>query len=124
MNFAGKTFHRFDRSYLLPVNQEMTDVKETLDVARKRNAKKKAKTRLKVYRKALEEVQQIAGNDSMRELADWIRNQIREREVPPSGRSVRKKGPRSVAITGRRCLLDLGSERRPHNLPERVTHRG
>ena len=112
----------------MPADWKMADIEETfeetLGVARERNAAKKAKTRLEVYRKALEEARQIAGNDPMRELADWIRNPIREREVQPSGRSVLKKGPISVAVTGRGRLLDRASERRPHSLPERVTHRG
>lgn len=111
----------------MPADWKMADIEETfeetLGVARKRNAEKKAKTRLEVYRKAPEEARQIAGNDPMRELADWIRN-IREREVRPSGRSVLKTGPRSVAVTGRGRLLDRVSERRPHSLRERVTHRG
>ena len=80
----------------MPVSEEMTEIEETLeetlDVARKRSAKKKAKSRLPVYRKALKEVQQLAGNAPMRELADWIRKQIREKENPPSSRAVRKQG--------------------------------
>ena len=47
---------------------------------------------MNVYRKALKEVQQIAGNDPMRELGGWIRDRIRTKEDLPSGRTVRKKG--------------------------------
>lgn len=80
----------------MPVDEEMneieTTIEQTLDVARKRDAKKKAKSRLNVYRKALTEVQRIAGNGPMRELGAWIRKQIRETESPPSGRAVRQAG--------------------------------
>lgn len=80
----------------MPVKEEMSEIErtidETLDVARKREATQKAKSRLKVYRKALKEVQQIAGNEPMRELAAWIRDRIKDRREPPSGRDVRQKG--------------------------------
>ena len=80
----------------MPVKGEMAEIEstieQTLDLNRKRDAKKKAKSRINVYRKALKEVQQIAGNDPMRELADWICDQIRTKETLPSGRTVRKKG--------------------------------
>lgn len=80
----------------MSVAEEMSEIEvtieQTLDVARKRDAKKKAKSRLNVYRKALKEVQRIAGNGPMRELADWIRGEIRETESPPSGRAVRQAG--------------------------------
>ena len=80
----------------MPVEGEMAEiestVEQTLDLNRKRDAEKKAKSRMKVYRKALKEVQQIAGNEPMRELADWIRERIRTKENLPSGRTVRKKG--------------------------------
>ena len=80
----------------MPVKEEMTEIEstidQTLDLNRKRDAEKKAKSRIKVYRKALKEVQQIAGNGPMRELAEWIREQIRTKERLPSGRAVRQKG--------------------------------
>lgn len=80
----------------MSIKEEMAGIErtvdETFDVNRKRDAKRKAQSQKKVYRKALEEVQRIAGNDPMRELAEWIRERIREGDEPPSGRAVRKKG--------------------------------
>ena len=80
----------------MPVKEGMNaieaTIEETLDTARKRTAKEEAKSRSEVYRKVLEEVQRVAGNDPMRALADWIRRRIRERENSPSGRDVHQKG--------------------------------
>ena len=80
----------------MPVEAEMTEIEstieETLDTARKREERKRKKSRMEVYRKALKEVQRIAGNDPMRGLAGWIRERIRTEGRLPSGRDVRKKG--------------------------------
>lgn len=80
----------------MSVEEEMTEiestVEEVIDVARKRDADRKATSRMRVYRKALGEVQRVAGNGPMRTLGDWIRRRIRETETFPSGRAVRKKG--------------------------------
>lgn len=80
----------------MSVNEEMSEIEATIeeriDIARKRDADRKAKSRKKTYRKALQEVQRVAGDSQMRTLADWIREEIRETESFPSGRAVRKKG--------------------------------
>ncbi len=80
----------------MSVKEEMREIEatieESIDVARKRDAAKKAKSRKKAYEKALREVQRIAGDGQMRTLADWIRGEIRETESFPSGRTVRQKG--------------------------------
>lgn len=80
----------------MSVTKEMDAIEatidETLDVGSKRTARKKAKSRLEVYEKALKEVQQVAGNDPMRELSGWIQSEIREDAEPPSGRRVRQEG--------------------------------
>ena len=80
----------------MSVKEEMrgieATIEESIDIARKRDAAKKAKSRTKTYEKALREVQRIAGDSQMRTLAGWIREEIRETESFPSGRAVRKKG--------------------------------
>lgn len=80
----------------MSVSEEMNrierTIEETLDVARRREAKQKANSRIEVYRKALKEVRQVAGNDAMRELGAWIRERIEASGDPPSGRDVRQKG--------------------------------
>lgn len=80
----------------MPVSEEMDRIEqtidETFDVARKREAKQKAKSRTEVYRKALKEVRQVAGSDAMRELSAWVRERIEESGEAPSGRDVRQQG--------------------------------
>lgn len=80
----------------MAVREEMNGIErtidETLDVARRREERQKAKSRIEVYRKALTEVRQVAGNDAMRELGAWIRERIEDRGEPPSGRDVRQRG--------------------------------
>ena len=99
----------------MPVKAEVKDIEttvsETLDIARQRDADKKAQSRLKVYRKALKEVQQTAGNDPMRTLADWIRTEIRETGPSRRGGPSERKVLTSVAPTARRCPRGRGSER-------------
>lgn len=88
----------------MSVDQEMRDIEatieRTLDVGRRRKAKQTAKSRIEVYRKALSEVQRIAGDGPMRELADWIREQIGDVGSPPSGRAVRKQGAALCRASG------------------------
>lgn len=80
----------------MAISEEMAKIEETMDetlsVARRRDAERDAPSRSKLYRKALKEVQQVAGTAAMRDLAGWIRDQLRDEGDPPSGRNVRQKG--------------------------------
>lgn len=80
----------------MSVSDEVAEIEETMDetlsVVRRRDDARDAPSRLKLYRKALREVQQVAGNAAMRELAEWIRERIRTDGDPPSGRAVRQRG--------------------------------
>lgn len=69
-------------------------IEESLNVARKHEEKRTAKSRREVYQKALKEVQDVAGDTAMAELSGWIQARIREDKSPPAGRSVRKQGAR------------------------------
>lgn len=80
----------------MAIEEEMASIEATMDEslseARRRDAERDAPSRPKLYRKALAEVQRIAGNAAMRDLAAWIREQLRDEGEPPSGRDVRQKG--------------------------------
>lgn len=69
-----------------------TTIRSTLDVAQRKDARDTAQSRLTVYEKALRAVRDLAGTEAMRDLGTWIRAEIRDDAVPPSGRAVRQRG--------------------------------
>ncbi len=73
---------------------------EALDVADREHAKQKAGSRRDAYEKGLNEVERIAGKPQARKLAEWIQDQIRERETFPSAREVRNHGAQICRKSG------------------------
>lgn len=67
-------------------------VRDVFDVASREQAKEKAGSRRKAYRKGIEEVKDVAGKREAEALAEWIESEIRSRERFPSAREVRKEG--------------------------------
>ena len=82
----------------MAVTEEMgrieATIEETFDRHQRTEARKTAKSRLNVYRKALKEVSNVAGTAAMHELGEWIRERIEDRKKAPSGRQVRQHGAR------------------------------
>lgn len=77
-------------------------VEEAIDRHARHQAEQKAQSRRTVYRKALREVQQIAGGTAARNLADWITRRIHQDGTLPTGRRVRKKGAEICRSAGYR----------------------
>ena len=73
---------------------------ETFDFGARADAKRKAGSRRKAYRRGLREVSDVAGRGRGRELAEWIQEQIRTEERFPSAREVRKRGAKLVRESG------------------------
>lgn len=67
-------------------------VQEVFDLGTQREAQRREGSRRTVYEKALRETAEIAGEPAATALAQWIQEQIRERERFPDGRRVRKRG--------------------------------
>lgn len=67
-------------------------VRNVFDLATRRQAKRKEGSRRNVYEKSLREVKQIAGDEELVELRDWIIEYIQEKEKFPSGRETRQNG--------------------------------
>lgn len=74
----------------------LRDIDETIqdvfDLGTRRKAREKAASRRKAYRKGIEEVRDIAGEEQARALAEWIQTEIRSDEQFPSARNVRQRG--------------------------------
>ena len=65
---------------------------DVFDVASRQQAKEKAGSRRKAYKKGIEEVKDVAGKREAETLAEWIESEIRSRERFPTAREVRKQG--------------------------------
>jgi hypothetical protein len=75
-------------------------VKDVFDLASRRQVKEREGSRRNVYEKSLRNVKQIAGDEEMVELREWIIQYIRENEKFPSGRETRKQGARICRDSG------------------------
>lgn len=64
------------------------------DLGTRNAAKRKEGSQRKAYEKGIKEVNDLAGRDAARELADWITAEIEEKRKLPSARQVRKHGAR------------------------------
>lgn len=73
---------------------------EVLDVADREQAKRTAGSQREAYEKGLNEVERVAGRAQARELAEWIQDQIQERETFPSAREVRNHGAQICRKSG------------------------
>ena len=67
---------------------------ETFDLGTREAAKRKEGSRRSAYEKGIREVRDVAGSEAARELAEWIKEEIRTEKRFPSARSVRKEGAR------------------------------
>ena len=65
---------------------------DVFDLATLADAKRREGSRRNSYKKALSEVEDIAGKVAARALADWIQERIRETERFPDARDVRQRG--------------------------------
>lgn len=65
---------------------------DEFDLGTREAAKRKEGSRRNAYQKGLREVQNVAGKDAARELAEWIQEEIRTAERFPTARNVRKRG--------------------------------
>ena len=79
---------------------------DVLDVADRERAKEKAGSQRSAYEKGLNEVERIAGKPQARDLAEWIQDQIRERETFPSAREVRNHGAQICRTSGHDISTD------------------
>ncbi len=75
-------------------------VTEVFDLVSRRQTKQKEGSRRNVYEKSPREVKQVAGNDEMGELREWIIQYIRNKEKFPSRRETRKQGARIYRNSG------------------------
>ena len=67
-------------------------VQDVFDLGTRREAQRREGSRRNVYEKALKETADIAGDPAATALAQWIQDEIEQRETFPSGRTVRKRG--------------------------------
>jgi cytochrome P450 len=65
---------------------------EALDLADRERAREKGRSQRAAYEKGLREVERVAGKPQARELAEWIQDEIEDRETFPSAREVRNQG--------------------------------
>lgn len=88
----------------MTVGHEMGEIErvieDALDPRAEHEAKQTGRSRLNGYEKTLRTVEDRAGGPAMRELAAWLRNQIRERRELPSSREVRRQGRRVCETQG------------------------
>lgn len=75
-------------------------IQDVFDVASQRQAKEKAGSRRDAYKKGIQEVRDIAGEAQAEELAEWIENEIRQKERFPTAREVRKRGAKICRESG------------------------
>lgn len=67
-------------------------VQDVFDLGTRREAQRREGSRRRMYEKALRETADVAGEPAATALAQWIQEEIRDRERFPPGRSVRKRG--------------------------------
>ncbi|WP_226022144.1 hypothetical protein [Halomicrobium salinisoli] len=74
---------------------------DVFDLAARREAKDKAGSRRDAYEKGLRRVREITDDDdAVRELSEWIQEEMRSREKYPSARNVRQQGAKIVRDRG------------------------
>lgn len=82
----------------MAISEAMDEIDESIehvfDASQLKDERDTARSRESVYEKALTELRDVAGEDAMWELQDWIVRTIEHRGEPPDGRTVRQEGAR------------------------------
>lgn len=82
------------------IEQIDATVQDVFDLGTRREAQRREGSRRTVYKKALKETRSIAGDGGATALAQWLQDEIKERETFPSGREVRQRGARICRENG------------------------
>lgn len=75
-------------------------VRDVFDLGTRRQAKQKEGSRRTVYEKSLREVKEVASEEEMEALKQWVIQSIRKDERFPSGRETRKRGAQLCRDSG------------------------